>query len=235
MTNTRRDHRWTPALGRWNSPGFYEWAMGLFSLADLPAQVGSALQCEKRSAVLDLGCGPGLLARWLLQTQLDLRVIGLDPDRRMLTRAAANNPSGGAGWTEGLAQKLPFADGAFDRIAVIFVLHHLTHAQKVSALAEGYRALAPRGRLHIVDWTKPSGLAAAGFLLVRALDGFERTADHAEGRLYELVQGAGFEDLETLFERDLLLGRIVHLRARKPEKLQVEILPTELESAEAGL
>src|SRR5690606_33901526 len=122
---------------------------------------------------------------------------GLDPDRRMLTRAAANNSSGRVGWTEGLAQKLPFADGSFDRIAAVLVLHHLTHAQKVSALAEGYRALAPRGRIHIVDWTKPSGLAAAGFLLVRALDGFERTADHAEGRLYELIQGAGFEDLET--------------------------------------
>src|SRR5690606_26445906 len=97
-------------------------------------------------------------------------------------------PSGGAGWTEGLAQKLRFADGAFDRIATILVLHYLTHAQKVSALAQGCRALAPGGRLHIVDWTKPSGLAAAGFLLVRALDGFERTADHAEGRLCQLVR-----------------------------------------------
>lgn len=235
MTNTRRDYRWTPALGRWNSPGFYEWVMGLFSLTDLPAQVGSAFQCEKRSAVLDLGCGPGLLARWLSQTQLGLRVIGLDPDRRMLTRAAASNPSGGIGWTEGLAQKLPFVNGAFDRIATIFVLHHLTHAQKVSALAEGYRALTPGGRLHILDWTKPSGLRAAAFLLVRVLDGFERTADHAEGRLFELVQGAGFDDLETLFERDLVLGRIIHFRARKPEKLQVEIPPRELESAVSGL
>jgi ubiquinone/menaquinone biosynthesis C-methylase UbiE len=190
--------------------------VGLFSLHDLPDRVAEAMECRPGMATLDLGCGPGKLPRALLGLHPQLRAAGIDPDRRMLGEAARNNAGNRAGWVQGLAQALPFPDASLDRVSATFMLHHLTGEQKRGALAEAWRALKPGGELHVVDWTKPRGLVWVGFLLVRLLDGFEPTADHAAGRLPELVRQAGFERFHAFSERNIAVGRVLHFRAEKP-------------------
>jgi demethylmenaquinone methyltransferase/2-methoxy-6-polyprenyl-1,4-benzoquinol methylase len=50
------------------------------------------------------------------------------------------------------AEKLPFADGAFDRVSVAFGLRNMTH--KEQALAEMARVLQPGGRLLVLEFSK---------------------------------------------------------------------------------
>jgi hypothetical protein len=58
--------------------------------------------------------------------------------------------------------------------------------------------LTPAGRLVIADWGQPQDpLTRAGFFMLRLLDGFANTADHAAGRLSSLVAQAGFANVRV--------------------------------------
>jgi demethylmenaquinone methyltransferase/2-methoxy-6-polyprenyl-1,4-benzoquinol methylase len=50
------------------------------------------------------------------------------------------------------AEKLPFADGSFDRVSVAFGLRNMTH--KEAALAEMARVLKPGGRLLVLEFSR---------------------------------------------------------------------------------
>ena len=204
-----------PALGRWRSVAFYERLMRAFSLDDLPGRIAEDIACGPGARILDLGCGPGSLERAILAREARARPIGVDPDLSML-RHAGGQTTAGAVWIAALAQRLPFADETFDAVAATLLLHHLTPDEKRRALAEARRVLRPGGGLWVTDWTAPRGAAAAGFWIVRLVDGLERTADHAAGRLDGFIEEAGFGKPEPLRRRELALGTITHYRAAKP-------------------
>jgi ubiquinone/menaquinone biosynthesis C-methylase UbiE len=200
-------------MGRGGAPRAYLRLLRWFSLGDLAASVAAELGVRSEMSVLDLGAGPGQLAVELERSQPSVRVVGLDPDARMLQHAA--QAAQRARWVSAMAQDLPFLDGSFDRIAATLLLHHLTRPQKLRALAEAARVLRPGGELVVTDWSKPRGIAKAGFLVVRVVDGFSPTADHAAGRLPELFESAGFEVADISPRRRLWLGSIVCFRLRK--------------------
>lgn len=208
--------KWLPASGRLEGVGWYDCVLRIFSLDAVYEFVLKQLVCLPDDRVLDMGCGTGSLASSLRRSHPKVRVTGLDRDRRMLVRAADRQRSGGVSWVEGSGQRLPFAGEAFDAVAATLFLHHLTHAQKMEALGEANRVLRPGGSLHIADWIKPKpGMSAVGFALVRLLDGCERTADHASGRLTDLIQAAGFSPVEYLQARHTWLGTLGFFRATK--------------------
>ncbi|MCB9385182.1 MAG: methyltransferase domain-containing protein [Bryobacterales bacterium] len=188
-------------------------------LADLPKAVVERLGLQPGMRVLDIGCGPGSLAREILSVQPEARPLGLDPDRGML-RFAQTRAGERACWTLGLGQALPFADETADCVAMTLLLHHLTRPQKERALAEAMRVLRPGGRLLITDWTAPKGVARLGFLLIRVLDGFEQTADHAHGRVAPLIQAAGVQDLRALQQRHIPFGTVTLFLGTKPDRSQ---------------
>lgn len=200
-------------MGRGGAPHAYLRLLRWFSLGDLAESVAADLDVGPGMSVLDLGAGPGQLAVELERRQPEVRAVGLDPDPRMLRHAAQAGPR--ARWVSGMAQELPFPDGSFDRVAATLLLHHLTRPQKLRALGEAARVLRPGGELVVTDWSKPQGIAKAGFLVVRLVDGFAPTADHAVGRLQELFESAGFEVVDVSPRRRLCLGLIVCFRLRK--------------------
>ncbi|MFJ9125637.1 class I SAM-dependent methyltransferase [Streptomyces sp. NPDC102340] len=88
--------------------------------------------------LLDLACGTGLVTRRL--TRPALRPIGVDRATGML-RAAAPRLSGAAYQAD--ARQLPFANGTFDAVTAVWLLHLLDDAEPV--VAEAARVLRPGG------------------------------------------------------------------------------------------
>lgn len=106
---------------------------------------------DPASTVGDLGCGTGATAELL--APFVARVIAVDESAEMLAAARARldaRPGHGAvHLRQGALEALPMADGELDAAVLMLVLHHL--ADPAAVLAEAARALAPGGRLLIVD------------------------------------------------------------------------------------
>lgn len=99
-------------------------------------------------AVGDLGCGTGRVAEAL--APFVRRVVAVDDSQAMLDAARARvNGTGAIELRRGRLEDLPVADGELDLAVLSLVLHHLPEPGK--ALAEAARALAPGGRVLVVD------------------------------------------------------------------------------------
>lgn len=167
--------------------------------------------------VLDLGCGTGTLALRVKRGCPDADVTGFDADPRMLHRAAIKAERRGLpiAFDQGFAQALPYPAGTFHRVVSSLFFHHLSPDAKVNAFREAHRVLAPGGELHLADWGRPTGpLMRLLFLGIRLLDGFTNTADHASGRLPEMVQEAGFSDVRAGGQFRTLFGTLQLLSGR---------------------
>ena len=118
-------------------------------------------------SVLDVACGTGALTRALaLRAGPQGRVVGLDRNPGML--AVARRAAPGVDWRDGRAERLPFADAAFDAVTCQFGLMFLE--DRTAALRQMWRVLRPGGRLVVTVWddvTHSPGYAAMLFLLER--------------------------------------------------------------------
>lgn len=99
-------------------------------------------------AVGDLGCGTGRVAGAI--APYVRRIIAVDGSAAML-RAARKRLAGypHVEVRSGALEALPIEDGALDAATLVLVLHHVSEPARV--LAEGVRALAPGGRLLVID------------------------------------------------------------------------------------
>lgn len=90
--------------------------------------------------VLDIGCGTGLLHRYLPG-----HITGCDLSQSALDQAAERNPSVHYRRHDGAV--LPFLDASFDTALAVTVMHHVPPAEWPSFLAEAKRILRPGGAL----------------------------------------------------------------------------------------
>ena len=111
-----------------------------------------AVQLRTGEAILEVGCGTGVLDRWLAsRTQGRNRIVGIDVNTFFLREAAALAKRDGlenvVEFQEGSAEALPFPDGSFD-IAMSSTVIQRVNADKM--LAEMIRATKPGGRVAVV-------------------------------------------------------------------------------------
>jgi 2-polyprenyl-3-methyl-5-hydroxy-6-metoxy-1,4-benzoquinol methylase len=120
--------------------------------------LGLAGPLQGRS-VLDVGCGDGTLAVVSAHNGA-VRVVGCDPDPRMVTRARDRAIQGNVRIDLAVArsQGLPFPDRSFDVVTCITVLTFVPDPD--NAIREMARVLRPGGRLVIGDLGKWSLWAA---------------------------------------------------------------------------
>ncbi len=116
-------------------------------------QVLSLIHFQKGTAFLDLGCGTGWAVCYianLLEGQG--RFIGVDISKGMLQRANENAAGlENVGFYNASAEQVPIEDNVIDNIICTNSFHHYLHPEK--ALAEIYRVLKDKGRVHVLDVT----------------------------------------------------------------------------------
>ncbi|MGA2023287.1 MAG: methyltransferase domain-containing protein [Steroidobacteraceae bacterium] len=102
-----------------------------------------AASCPKDGLVLDLGCGPGHIGRYLARR--GVRVCGLDISPRMVDLARQLNP--GTNVLLGDMRSLPFERAAVAAIVAFYSIIHLPAAELRGVFDELFRVLQPGGTL----------------------------------------------------------------------------------------
>jgi ubiquinone/menaquinone biosynthesis C-methylase UbiE len=153
----------------------------------------AAAGVQSGQRVLDVGCGPGYLARLLAQAVGPAgQVVGIDPSPEMI--AYASRKAGGATncqFQVGTAESLELPSEHFDVVMSSLVMHHLPEDLRGPALREMRRVLRPGGTLLVAEAQVPRhGLLR----LLARLHSFDRMA-HMVPDLEPLAAQADFAEI----------------------------------------
>jgi demethylmenaquinone methyltransferase/2-methoxy-6-polyprenyl-1,4-benzoquinol methylase len=103
------------------------------------------------AALLDLGAGTGDLARAALAAQPTAQVTAADFTFEMMR--VGRKPADTFGWANADALFIPFPAETFEAVVSGYLLRNVI--DNLAALREQYRVLKPRGRIVILDTTRP--------------------------------------------------------------------------------
>ncbi len=154
--------------------------------------------CGPGDTVLDVACGPGILA--CAFAKVTRHVTGIDLTPAMLERARALQSETrltNLTWRQGDVLPLPFTDGAFTLVVSRFAFHHLLDPGAV--LGEMRRVCAPGGTVMVIDLAL---FAKAG--LGEPRQTFYRLPSDLEGLLSRSFPNPGDADrIRETFQRSL--------------------------------
>lgn len=117
------------------------------SLAPLYRRVGAEIPIEE-GRLLDVGCGPGKLARLLAAANPQLHVVGLDCSPAMLRQARLGPSLPNLEFREGRVEE-PFFDWRFDFAVSLLSFHHWEEPRM--GLEAVHTLLSPGGRFWIYE------------------------------------------------------------------------------------
>ena len=142
---------------------------------------------EKR--VLEIGCGRGGWARFIMETYGPTSVVAVDISEAAIKRCRQTHHVQGLSFQVGDAEALPFADGLFDRVINVESSH--CYGSREKFLSEVHRVLTPGGLFMFAD------------VFIPRLDSVDME------QMRSLLEQAGFQ---VWAERDLT-AQILHARA----------------------
>jgi ubiquinone/menaquinone biosynthesis C-methylase UbiE len=166
--------------------------------------------CES-DTVLDVACGPGVVACYV--ARFARHVTGIDLTPAMIQKARELQASQGISnveWRIGDVAALPFADDAFSLVLSRYAFHHLRDAHAV--LVEMRRVCQPSGKIVIADVCLPDDSH-----IVQSFNRLEQLRDSSHvhafsaGEFQALFDGAGVRKTQTVdyrveFELENLLA-----------------------------
>ncbi|WP_369807173.1 class I SAM-dependent methyltransferase [Mycobacterium sp. 1081908.1] len=205
-------HDYLPAAGHDALLPCYDLFSRLLGMKKVHQTLIAQAELSDSRRVLEIGCGTGNLIIRAKRDHPQLEAVGCDPDPRALDRA--RRKTGAVRFEQGYAERLPYADGEFDRVLSSMMLHHINDDAKPAAAAEILRVLRPGGSLHLVDIG--GEVDGDGGLAARLI----RRNHHAAGNLGDaiprLLHGAGFDCAEVATHRQRVVGRLTYYRATRP-------------------
>jgi ubiquinone/menaquinone biosynthesis C-methylase UbiE len=216
---TSARERFVPALGRESLTSLYDPLLRL-TTRERAFKQRLLRQANIRAGahVLDLGCGTGTLSLWAKRRVPAARIVGIDADPKVLSRALSKAAKAGCEveFDKGLSYELPYPNASFDRVLSSLLFHHLTDHDKERTAREIARVLKPGGELHVADWGEPSSIVMrALFLSVQLLDGFNNTRGNLRGLLLRLFEEAGLERVRKRDEMRTVYGTLALYSASK--------------------
>ncbi len=114
---------------------------------ELVASARRQLGSLEGRTILDVGCGIGLMSRYVGEHFGKLSGIDIAPG--VVERAAEKCPDGAFQLYDG--QTIPYEDRSFDVVFTVCVMHHVPPAQWSSLVKEMARVLKPGGLLFIFE------------------------------------------------------------------------------------
>jgi len=160
--------------------------------------------------VLEVAIGTGRNLPFYL-TASSLTGIDVSPEMLAVARKRAEERGLPVDLLEGDAEHLPVEDAAYD--SVVCCLSLCTIPEPAAAIAEMQRALAPGGRLLLVDHVASSWppIYAVQWLVERI--SVRVAGEHYTRRSLPLVEAAGFEVVERLRHKAGMMERIHAVKA----------------------
>ena len=161
--------------------------------------------------VLDVACGPGVVARLAARRAGAGQVTGLDINPGMVALARSLPPELGVSWREGSALQMPFADSSFD--VVLCQQGVQFFSDRAAGLREMGRVLARDGRVVLAIWgpiERSPGFAALAAALGQHVSAGAAAAARSPfslcslDELRHLLEGAGWRNVE-IHSREKLL------------------------------
>ncbi len=196
ILQSEHDARIVAQFTRWAKP-FGD--LPLHSQADAMARLRAAAAVSATARVLDVACGPGIVACTLAADAA--HVTGIDLTPAMLDQARARQREAGLAnldWQLGDATSLPFADESFDVVVTRYSFHHIRDPAR--ALAEMLRVCRKGGRLLVVDAT-PSPETQAAYDRMETLRDPSHASALTQQQLRALGRQAGLREVVVDFHR----------------------------------
>lgn len=97
--------------------------------------------------ILDIGCGPGNIASYLLSARPDFDLVGIDVAPAMIELAKKNNPA--ARFVQMDIRQIDKIEAKFDGIICGFCLPYLSGADSQKLIADCYRLLNEEGLIYM--------------------------------------------------------------------------------------
>jgi ubiquinone/menaquinone biosynthesis C-methylase UbiE len=169
---------------RWAKPFA---ALPVHSEADGMARTLAAAGIQPGVEVLDVACGPGIVA--CAMAQQGARVHGVDLTPAMIEQARERQRDRRieyVDWQVADARQLPFADRTFDIVVTRYSFHHMPDPAAV--LREMRRVCRPGGRVVVIDAT-PSAATQAAYDRMELL----RDPSHATALTLDQLRNIGRE------------------------------------------
>lgn len=181
---------------RWARP-FSE--LALHAEAEGMRRTLQAAALEPHHKVLDVACGPGIVACAVAKQAG--HVTGIDLTPAMIEQAKARQAREGIAncdWRQGDATALPFADATFDRAVTRYSFHHMP--EPIRALKEMARVTKPGGRVVVIDAT-PTAQTQAAYDAMETLRDPSHTSALTLDQLRALGREAGLAEAAFDFHR----------------------------------
>ena len=143
--------------------------------------------------ILDVGCGTGTLAVLLKRRAPGARIVGLDPDPRVLRLGSEKARRAGVKieWHQGFAEEATKL-GQFDHVVSTLVFHQVSPEDKIAGLTAMFEAARPGGAIHVADYCRqPDWLMRRLFGIIQALDGRANTQANADGAVERILATLG--------------------------------------------
>ena len=192
------------------------------------------IHLQPGETILDVGCGSGVLDRWLARhTGGAHRIMAIDIHRTLLREAAAlakkEGLAGHIEFREGNAEVLPFPDSSFD-VTMSATVMELLDADRM--LREMVRVTRPGGRVGVVvravdmqSFVNVPVRAELKMKIAALPNGVAGAKGCADGSLYQRFCNAGLQNVQMLPQLATYAGARAHAA---DERIEAALSPEEL-------